>query len=547
MKRFISLLIALVLLVSMFALPTFALAEEETPDVEEQARMLTFSTQAFIDYVVNNNKGYFIEMGKEFKLNLSWTEPAEEEGKDDVVHNLLEEVDALKELFGNDLNYLVLPSEDLMPDANVDHNKTDIIYKSIDPETEEETEKKDGDGYLEYKHITLQSSTYFTAPEGYVFAGWRTNVDYDGTILPEGQTVLYRAGDKFSMPYVNYDEENNVKGKIEIYAQWAEEVEGEKQPEPEYTYPKSDIICLEYCSPSNDPKDENWTRVEAGSEITLDSTGFWMFRLVVIDGESTIDDDDAVITPYNTQEFKDDRLRKNDNGEEVYHWEEFTLTRYAVDTTNPEVALSSTMKTKMKDGLTVGTNYSISTSLTITDSSSAPATYVVYRHSSANGATKDVKEGWVQIYDSTTKTVTEGYESYISASGTINPQPEDVTTGENYRYMVVYSVKDANGYFGVGADDDENGYTDESGFHPTLYLGVKPNEKDIDSKKKMEIWKIILFVIAGLAAVGIVVLLFIKPKDETASSSSAVADSDVDADVDDDATDVDTTDTDDTK
>ena len=567
-KRFISLLIALVLLVSMFALPTFALADEETPDQpgvdEEKARELTFDPSVFAKYVIENNKGYFIEMSKEFKLNLSWTEPAEEEGKEDIVHKLLEEAQILHELFGEDLHYLVLPSEDLMPDANVDHNKTVVVYKSVDPETEEATEKKDGDGYLEYKHVTLQASTYFEAPEGYVFAGWRTNVDYDGTILPEGKTVLYRAGDKFSMPYVNptykkdengedIKDENGKKvvdklGEIVIEAQWAPEAkEGEEQPKPEYTYPKNDIICLEYCSPSGDPKDDNWTRVEAGSEISIDASGFWMFRLVVIDGENgDITDDDAVITPYNSEDFRKSML--DENGE-VYHWEKFTLTRYAVDTTNPEIALSSTMKTKMKDGLTVGTNYSISTSLTITDSSSAPATYVVYRQSANDGAGKDSKDGWVKIYDSTTKEVAKDAEAYITASGTINPQSNDVTTEGNYRYKIVYTVKDANGYFGVGAEDDENGFTDESGFHPTLYLGVKPSSANDQAKKKMEVWKIILFVIAGLSAVGIVVLLFIKPTDAATSSSSVDADSDADASVDSDSgsPDVDSTDSDDTK
>ena len=569
MKRFISLLIALVLLVSMFALPTFALADEETPDQpgvdEEKARELTFDPDVFAKYVIENNKGYFIEMSKEFKLNLSWTEPAEEEGKEDVVHELLKSEEVLHKLFGDDLNYLVLPDEN-EDYIGAELFKFDIVYLPGDGAKEGQT-KKEANAY-ESEHVTLPASTYFEAEKGYEFFGWSLPcpyyggiVRYEGGVLQDAKEYLYRAGDKFSMPYLSRPEGED-KPTLEITAVWrkidtddentenSEEVaktENGSAEELEYSYPKNDIICLEYCSPSGDPKDDNWTRVDASSEITIDASGFWMFRLVVIDGEKgDISDDDAVITPYNSDDFKKLML---DEEEGVFHWEKFTVTRYAVDTTKPEVALSSTMKTKMKDGLTVGTNYSISTSLTITDSSSAPVTYVVYRQSATDGAGKDSKDGWVQIYDSATKEVAKDAEVYITASGTINPQTNDITTEGNYRYKIVYTVRDVNGYFGVGAEDDENGTTDEKGFHPTLYLGVKPSSANDQAKKKMEVWKIILFVIAGLSAVGIVVLLFIKPKDEATSSSSVDADSDAATDVDGDggSPDVDSTDTDDTK
>ena len=281
MKRFISLLIALVLLVSMFALPTFALAEETTqtpdePEVEAK-RNVGFNPDAFAKYVVEHNKGLYVEMSDNFKLNLSWTVPVGE-GDDatEEEYEWLKDVDAVKELFPN-IKYIVLPDEDLPP-SNTDHNKTNIVYKSTDPVTGETTEKKGEEGVLEFKHVTLQSETFFTAAEGYKFVGWRMPCTYDGKLLKDenGDLLtdvekynLYRAGDKFSMPYVDYDEENDTNGVLEIVAQWQEVKEGEEAEKIEYTYPKSDIVCLEYCRPSDDPRDENWERVRADSTITL--------------------------------------------------------------------------------------------------------------------------------------------------------------------------------------------------------------------------------------------------------------------------------------
>ena len=80
-KRFISLLVALVLLVSMFALPTFALAQEpDTTEGEgdaEKARTVGFNTEAFEQYVVASNKGLYVEMGKDFKLKQDWLKSEE--------------------------------------------------------------------------------------------------------------------------------------------------------------------------------------------------------------------------------------------------------------------------------------------------------------------------------------------------------------------------------------------------------------------------------------------------------------------------------------
>ncbi|MCH5160093.1 MAG: hypothetical protein J1F66_04505 [Clostridiales bacterium] len=528
MKRFISLLVALVLLVSMFALPMLALAEGNDEPVESPevpAREVKFSVEAFKKYIVDNNKGYFVEMGTEFKLNLSWVDDEDE----DVVHELLKDEKAIHALFPGDLHYLVMPEE--RTDFEEDEEKLTITYKdgkdaSSDAEGAETATVTDS--YYAGQYVTLRTEDTFDAEEGYEFVGWLVSVTYDGNLLEEGEEpLLYRAGDQFVMPeeefeIVAYWYQKEVDNDDNSEAAATAEQEGKR----EFSYHVNDIICLEYCSPSDDPKNENWaSRVKADADISVKASGFWMFRFVVIDGEADdISDDDAVLTPYNTDEFKAARLRSDGvNGEKVYHWEEFTLTRYAVDTSNPEIALSSSMKSKMENGLTVGATYSISTSLTITDSSNTTVTYKVYRQEATNGAAKGDDDSWKLIYDSSLTSderVTEGYESYITASGTINPQSDDVTTEGNYRYKIVYSVKDANGYFGVAeSDEEENGFTENGEFHPTMYLGVELNDEGVATKKTIQTWKIILFVIAGLSAVGIVVLLFIKPKQEVVGDS----------------------------
>ena len=511
MKKFISLLIALVLLVSMFALPAFALAEETTPDTpetgdgEETAREpLTIDVAEFIkqfeELVINNNKGLYVEMSKEFKLNQEWINDEEK------VHAL----------FGDDIIYRVLPKEDSEVE-DTDENKFTVTYKAGGEGAKaDQTDVKET--FLKTKHVTLKAKTTFEAAEGFVFAGWKTTVTYKGETSQDGD-VLYRAGEQFAMPAAN----------VEVVAQWLPKAEeGADQEEPDYTYDVNDKICLEYCTPTDDPRDENWKRVAANSEITLETSGWWMFRYVVVDGTKDISDNDAVLIHYNTGDFRETLLDEENN---VYLWEKVSLKRYAVDTSNPEIALSSSMKTKMDNGLTAGTGYSVPTSLDITDSSDTTVTYTVWRHS-GNGAKKASDEGWVQIYDSAADDkVLEGGENYITASGTINPLTSDETADGYYRYKIVYSVRDNNGYFGVDKNKlGENGIIDESGeFHPVLLLGVKLSDAGAKEKARMEAWKIVLFVIAGLSAVGIVVLLVIKPKQEVAGDSRVSSVSDADA------------------
>ena len=480
-KRFIGLLVALVLLVSMFALPTFALAEETT---EESTRSVGFDVAKFKELVVNANLGLYVEMNKSFKLNQDWLESEED----------------INALFPG-INYRLLPAEEA--DGENENEAEEADLPAITYTLGGESHAKEGIGApakREYKkgaHVTLPAA--LEAAEGYEFVGWSVPVDFYGN---DSAPLLYRAKEQFAMP--DHD--------ITVVAVWREKVENAAKPD--YANAPNDIICLEYCTPSDDPKDDSWTRVKADSTITLTTSGWWMFRYVVIDGENgEVSDDDAVLTPYNSDEFK----AKIKSGE--YTRETFCLKRFAVDTSNPQTALSSSMESKMKDGLTVGTSYTISTSLDITDASSTTTTYLVYRFDGANGATADESkkdDGWTLIYDSaaTEDRIQNDGDKYITSNGAITPITSDVTEEGNYRYKIVYSVKDSNGYFGVEKDSDS---TEE--YHPTLLLGVKLSNEGQKTKAKIEAWKIVLFVIAGLSAAGIVALLLIKPKQAVADDA----------------------------
>ena len=540
-KRFFSLLVALVLLVSMFALPTLALAEEATTpdagaDETESARLLGFSAEKFAELVIAHNKGLYVEMGSEFTLNHTWTVlNGEGDDAEEVEFDWLTDVETVKALFPG-INFQLLPDERDDDEIGDDEEQYTITYnkgahaakdEDADNDSEAAEEAAVTASYYSGKHVTLKAATTFEAEEGWEFIGWLVPVAYDGgavegdnaVVIDGNKYFLYRAGDQFVMPAHN----------VEVTAYWypvesdddADEAAATaEEAKLEFAYPLNDIICLEYCTPSDDPKDEHWTRVAADDTIKLETAGWWMFRYVVIDGENgDVTDDDAVITPYNDKDFQNALL--NDG---VYNWAAFTVKRYAVDTTHPEIALSESMKTKMEQGLTVGTSYTVSTSLTITDSSSTTVTYKVYRHSGDGAATADA-DGWVLIYDSTAENkVLEAGTDYIASNGAITPLASDVITVEgNYRYKIVYSVKDANGYFGVEADAEGEAVE----FHPTLLLSVHLSTEDVATQKKVEAWKIVLYVIAGLSAVGIVVLLLVKPK-QAQAGDARVADSSAD-------------------
>ena len=240
---------------------------------------------------------------------------------------------------------------------------------------------------------------------------------------------------------------------------------------------KYDEIYVEYCRPSESSQGKDtWdhsTKITEG--ISISTSGWWKFRLVVKDGTDT-----------------SKVLCKSD-----------AFVRYAEDTTHPVVELSSDMVKKHEEGLTSGVTYTVSTSLSYPDdsnSSSKTVTYVIQ---------KKVNGEWVTIYDSVKREVTKGYEGYVSTSGVITPADEDIRADKTAVYQVVYSVVDSYGFHGVA--DSES--TVEH--NPKLELFVKAPESKGGKANAVLIGKIILYVIAGLSAVGIVVLLCIKPKQKT--------------------------------
>ena len=224
-KRFISLLIAFVLLVSMFALPTFVLAENSPQTGEEEtekSREFVIGTDkkslddfvaAFQKYVIDLNPGLYVEMGKKFKLNQTLT------GEDDKEYSWLNDETAIKELFP-DINYRILP-EDKSSESDAEHKVTYSLGEGAKEDSSKPSEKS----YKKTQRVTLPSATTVQAATDYKFVGWLVPVKYDGTPLEEGELYLYRAGEEFSMP----DKDIDVKAYFEKEESKSEDGSGEAQ------------------------------------------------------------------------------------------------------------------------------------------------------------------------------------------------------------------------------------------------------------------------------------------------------------------------------
>ena len=232
----------------------------------------------------------------------------------------------------------------------------------------------------------------------------------------------------------------------------------------------SDKVELRYCSPSANVK-ADWNTASLGGKINVSSTGMWRFKYVVVDADKNV-------------------LAQTDE-----------IQIYFYDLTAPTAKISTTGTNIQNAGLTVGVTRAVSTGwITTTDKSSVTTTYVI---------NKLVDGKWVKIFDYETKTVTEGYEEIVSASGAITPIEADVQKDKDGKaievYQVVYSVKDAGGFVMTEP--------------VTVGLTVKLPAEEDNSLTSTQILKIVLYVIAGLCVVAIIVLLFIKPqpkKEETA-------------------------------
>lgn len=262
----------------------------------------------------------------------------------------------------------------------------------------------------------------------------------------------------------------------------------------------NDKIYVEYCRPSESPKgQETWQNSTLITEnIRLSSNGWYLFRIVV-----------------------------KDKNNEVLARSTSYFSFYAEDTKRPVVSLSTTMKNKVESGLTAETKYSIPTSGLTNGSSdemsSTTVTFEVYK-------VVDGKD--VLIYDSKSKEVTENYEKFVDKDGAITPSKDDIS--DKTVYKVVYSVVDSYGYKGVESDSDVLNYGAVE-FNPVMELKVVAAPDD-SNKSAVNVWEIVLFCIAGLCAIGIVVLLCIKPKEAAPANNArpAVKDSDGEAEVNDD-------------
>lgn len=254
----------------------------------------------------------------------------------------------------------------------------------------------------------------------------------------------------------------------EVFSNIVFAFDGEDDFDSTKTY---DTVRLEYCT-GNTKYDDNWeddvTNLKVGKggtsfELTL--SGRVSFRYSV----------SYKATSDATEETK------------VYT-DIFVL--YIVDRKAPVVEMGTTLTDKVATGLTVGSAYTVSTSsssIKVTDLSTTTTTYVINKR--INGA-------YVQVYSSVDG-LSEDYEGTDISSGTITPTADDVLTEATYQ--IIYTVTDAYGYVSA-----------------PLVAEFKVNAKasDVEEQAKVDVLKIVLYIIAGLSAAGIVVLLVIKPKQQ---------------------------------
>ncbi len=519
MKRFFSIIIALAMLVGLLSATAVAVAEEAggtgSPEPESK-RTVEFNYDKFDDYVKSVADNYYLEMNSDFMFENKWWEDA------DKVH----------EIFPG-INYNELPATDIAGKEEAD--KHDLTFSLGETAAESEADQDDYKAakYWATERITLPDGPTAATekktvtegedpqdvPKGY-FDGWKVvykdeSLDAEHKIAEWKKEVLYKAGDKISMPDCD----------VEIVAQWVET----EEEVSDKVY--DDKIYLLYVTPTGATTEDmkDWQRCQVTSDFSLTTEGEWNFRFAVLDGNAfaqpdySFDFDDVLVTTFAAAEelikqAEDNNEEVNNDNVKAFNG---TLTYYAKDTTAPQIELSTTQQNRVTDGLTVGTTYSISTSLDITECSSTKVTYVVYKKVAAGTEGAD-SEGWLKIYDSATSTVTEGYEyksdnsnpqGCISTSGVITPLAEDVT-GEDV-YKIEYTVVDTYGNVGVKkVESDKTPSTDE--YHPVMLLKVKAAPVSATTKP-VDVWKIVLYVIAGLSAVGIVVLLCIKPKQPKAA------------------------------
>ncbi len=218
-------------------------------------------------------------------------------------------------------------------------------------------------------------------------------------------------------------------------------------------------ITLEYCAPSDYYDDAEWSSVDIDDDFDLDELGVWVFRFVVTDmaGNSTTSD---------------------------------AFERTVRSIGDPSITLSTTDLAATSDGITAGVQYTIPTPAATDCLGVTLVTYyTVY---------KLVDGEYVEIFDSETEVVTEGYEDYITV-GYLTPGADEesqiVNASYEYLYTIVYRVTDANG---LTAEE-------------TLEVRINATT-ELTGLASLTTWEWVLIAVSVASAVGIVCLLVIKPK-----------------------------------
>ena len=534
MKRFLSVLIALILVLSMFSVAAVAFAEEPNEGESQTEARVKFTDANAEQY---KNLVFLPQLKKVVMSDKFMLDGKIKDGDKDVVWYKSAK---FLHLFFEGINYIELADEakgegDVWTDSTTynltynygyDAEMEETVGADKLPQAPAEPEK-----YHATEHVKLAKAPQI---DGYKFAGW--TVSWDGCDVVEFTKFNnFPADFEFNMPakavtvtakWIKLEPQTEDKGDGDAETADGEE-EGDKKTEyvdVDVTFYANDAIYLMYCGPDGDYNKEtkDWDYCAVDSTFNLSTEGEWWFRFAVLDGvkvsKSGYEKDQIIATTYDNvlalmeadPKWSDDYILERD----------YTLKLYADDQLHPVVKKSSTAIDKEEDGLTAGVKFTISYNslLTVTDTSGWSATYEVY---------KKVNGEWVLIYDSTRKTgkvVDEKYADCISDSGVITPLESDVA--EYTVYKIVFSVKDNYGFYGVSEDDDSQPYK------PEIELKVVLPEKD-PGVTPVEVWKIVLYVIAGLSAVGIVVLLFIKPKQKPVEDGRYSAETEADkADVD---------------
>ena len=547
MKRFLSVLIALVLVLSMFSATAIAFADgNEGSETTTKHGPVTFNDAKFKTEVFDKFE-LIVQKSESFMLDIDWLYDAE------LVRQIFpginwfwwpkENIDPEGEDYT--LTYDLGEYEDLnkgyyCPVCDEFYDEDELVEGKCPSYNNAEHQAADNGSaplelalYSQYQEAKHKETEHFklaekpTAGEGKEFAGW--TIEFSGQpTWREGR--VYDEKEEIAMPATTVTVRATWKDKPVVDEDEGEEngdtpsepAEPEEPAEEEVNIPEDKIYVL-YCNENSDPKAEikDWISCEVTGVFNVSSDGWWSFRFAVVDGyadeEAKIFDHILVTTHANVEKAIED----GQTDEKVLLGMDLTLKGYTGDVLHPVVEISESLQNKADTGLTVGVPYSISTTsaaLKVSDPSGWSATYEVYKRvgTKVPGADED---GWLLIYDSTKKAderVTEGYDNCISQSGQITPLASDVT-GETM-YRIVYSVTDDNGFYGVESADSVEEY------HPTVEFKV--NAATAAVNPKIEAWKVVLYVIAGLSAVGIVVLLFVKPKEAPVADARYTASDD---------------------